>query len=364
MGARGAEVLSSRALNRATLERQLLLRRSDLTVEAAVERTVGLNAQSPNAPYLWLWSRLTDFELGDLTAAIEERRLVRSTMLRATQHLVAAGDFTWLRAVLQPLLERVQRNVFGKRVDGVDLAELVAAAREHLAGRMLTRPELGRLLGERWPGPERGALAWSVQYLEPVLHPAPSGTWNKLGSTPFVLASDWLGPLDTSPDPARLVRRYLAAYGPATVGDIRAWSGVSGLREVVDGLRTELRVFQDSAGRELFDLPDAPRPDPDVPAPVRFLAEFDNLLLAYADRTRVMTDEVRRRVCEGDAVWPTVLVDGAVRALWDITRDGTLTVRPFDRLSKAERDAITEEGTRLAAFAASTPDFRIASMSS
>lgn len=167
-------------------------------------------------------------------------------------------------------------------------------------------------------------------YLEPVLHPAPSGTWNTLGPTPFVLASDLLGPPHPDPAPQLLVRRYLAAYGPATVGDLRTWCGVSGLPEVVDGLRPELHVFRDERGRELVDLADAIRPDADVPAPVRFLPEFDNLMLAYADRTRMMTDEVRRQVCVGDGVAAT----GWRRRCWSTARSaapgrsGAMMARP------------------------------------
>jgi hypothetical protein len=192
------------------------------------------------------------------------------------------------------------------------------------------------------------------------VHPPSGGTWNSTGRTPFVLASDWLGPPPGMPadglsGPQRLVRRYLAAYGPATVSDIRAWSGVSGLREVVDSQRGELRVLADEAGRDLVDLPDGSRPEPDIPAPIRFLPEFDNLLLAYADRTRMMSDPVRRQVCVGDVVAATVLVDGVVGATWSLTRDsGTavLTIRPFHPWSRTDGAAVIEEGTRLLAFAA------------
>lgn len=353
------DALSTRALNRATLDRQMLLNRRELSTVEAIEGVVGLNAQSPNIPYLWLWARLAGFQHDYLTAAIEDRRVVRSVLMRATQHLVSAGDYRWLRTLLQPLLTRAQRNAFGRRTAGVDLDELVADARELLAGRTLTRTELGRLLAPRWPEADRQALGWSVQYLEPILHPAPSGTWNSRGETPFVLASDWLGPVHDPADVAasgkRMVQRYLAAFGPAAVADIRAWSGVSGLREVVDQLGDELRTFRDAGGRELVDLPEAARPDPDVPAAVRLLPEFDNLLLAFGDRTRLMTPEARRRVCVGDLVAPTVLLDGVVQGTWAIAHAGdaaTLTVTPFSWLRPAEVDAVTAEGADLLRFAA------------
>ncbi len=348
-----AELLDRRSLNRAVLHRQLLVRRSLVGVVDAIEQLAGLNAQHPNDPYLALAARLSGFELADLTAALEDRRVVRSTMMRATQHLVAATDFRWLRPVLQPLLARAQRNAFGRRTTGVDLAALVADARRILTGAVLTRPELGRLLAESRPGADGVALAWSVQYLLPVVHPAPSGTWDTLGPTPFALAEDHLsGPLDP-PDPRQMVRRYLAAFGPATAADMRAWSGVSGLPEIVAGMREELRPFRDEDGRELFDLPDAPRPDPDTPMPVRLLAPFDNVLLGYADRTRLMTDEVRRRVCVGDAVAATLLVDGTVSGTWEMDRPANvLTVHPFVRLPRQDVDAVIAEGTRLLEFAA------------
>lgn len=354
-------MLGPRALNRAALSRQGLLERwpAELGVRSAIRRSVGLNAQTPNSPYLWLWARLAGFRIEQLTSAIEDATVVRSVLMRATQHVVAADDFGWLRAVVQPLLGRVQRNVFGRATVDVDPDELVAATRDLLAGRTLTRPELGRLLDERWPGRQRYALAWSAQYLEPILHPAPSGTWNTLGPTPFVLASDLLGPPHPAPAPQFLVRRYLAAYGPATAGDLRTWCGVSGLPEVVDGLRPELRLFRDERGRELVDLPDAVRPDADVPAPVRFLPEFDNLMLAYADRTRMMTDEVRRQVCVGDGVAATVLVDGAVGGTWAIRREdaaAVLTMTPFAALTRNDRDDVEAEGMRLLAFAAADAD--------
>ncbi|TDD56968.1 winged helix DNA-binding domain-containing protein [Nonomuraea terrae] len=349
--------LSKRALGRALLDRQFLLRRADLPAVTAVERVFGLNAQSPNQPYLALWSRLDSFTIAGLTAAIEDRSLVRSTMMRATQHLMSVPDFRFVRPVLAPLLRRVQRNTFGRRTAGVDLDALVEEARELLDGRVVTRPQLGRLLAQRRPAADPTALGWSVQYLEPLVHPAPSGTWNVYGPTPCARA-DWTGvrPEATAEDVRRMVRRYLAAFGPASVSDARVWSGVSGLREMFEQLRPELRVYTDESGRELFDLPDRLIPAADLPAPVRFLPEFDAPLLAHADRGRIMTDEIRRQVCVGDAIAATVLVDGAVAATWTTSHDdgaAVLTVRPLRPLrpwSPADRDAVEAEAARLLAF--------------
>jgi hypothetical protein len=350
-------VLDQRALNRALLDRQLLLDRVDLPAPAAAERLVGLNAQDPDLPYLALWNRLRDVTIAEVTAAIEDRTLVRSTLMRATQHLVTPADFRLLRPALAPLLRRVQHNAFGRRTEGVDLDALVADARTLLAGgRVLTRPELGRLLAEDRPGTDPTALGWSVQYLVPVLHPAPSGTWGTRGATPFALA-DWTGvrPEATAADVEELVRRYLAAFGPATAADARVWSGVAGLREVFERLRPELRTYRDESGRELFDLPDATIPAEDVPAAVRLLPEFDATLLGHADRTRVMTDHVRRQVCVGAAVAATVLVDGTVAATWSSAyssdRDTvTATIRPLRPLSPTERAAVESEADHLLTF--------------
>jgi Winged helix DNA-binding domain len=350
------DVLGRRALGRATLERQLLLRRWDLPVAEAVERLGGLNAQDPEPPYLALWARLAGFEHDTLTRVLNDRGVVRSTLLRGTQHLVAAADCLAWRPLLQPLLDRIQRSGFGRATAGVDLEQLAAAARWLLTEQPLTRPELGRLLARRWPDREPGALAWSAQYLLPLVHPPPSGTWGRHGPTPYVLAESWLGrPLPAAPSPEGMVERYLAAFGPASVNDLQAWSGLTRLREPVERLGAALRPFRDEHGRQLYDLPDAPRPDPDTPAPPRLLPAFDNLLLAHADRSRVMTDEHRRRVSYGAVVEPSVLVDGRVVAVWRTLREhdgAVLEVELLTRLSGADRTAVAQEGMRLLDFAA------------
>ncbi|MFI6303625.1 winged helix DNA-binding domain-containing protein [Amycolatopsis thailandensis] len=352
MGARGTAVLSPRALNRALLGRQLLLGRVDLGVAEATEHLFGLNAQDPDLAYFALWNRLERFTIEDLTVAIERGVLVRSTMMRATQHLMSAADFRLVRPVLAPLLRRVQRNAFGGRTTGVDLGELVADAAELLEdGGVLTRPELGRALARTRPGADAQALGWTVQYLLALVHPAPSGTWGKRGATPFAVFPG-VPETATADDVRELIRRYLAAFGPATVADARTWSGVSGLREVFEQLRPELRTYTDETGRELFDLPDHEILSPDLPAPVRLLAEFDATLLAHADRTRVMTEPIRRQVCQGAAVAATVLVDGTVAATWTKDRMGVLTVVPLRSISDADRQAIEAEALRLLEFAA------------
>ncbi|HWD46173.1 MAG TPA: winged helix DNA-binding domain-containing protein [Actinomycetota bacterium] len=345
--------LDRRALNRATLARQLLLERVELPVTETVGRLGGLNAQDVEPPYLTLWARLAGFQRDALTRALEDRAVVRGALLRGTQHLVTADDYLAWRPLLQPVMDRFGRGALGRA--GVGREALAAAARGHLDGRRLTRRELARLLARDWPGHPPGELAWSVQYLLPLVHPPPSGVWGRGGPVPLVLAEAWLGRPLAAGSPEGLVLRHLAAFGPASVADIQAWSGLTRLREPTERLGGALRRLRDEDGRQLYDLPDAPRPDPGVPSPVRFLPPFDNLLLAHADRSRVMTDEVRRRVCVGAVVEPTVLVDGRVAAVWRLVREGgraVVEVEPLGRLAGPERDAVAGEGLRLLRFAA------------
>ena len=349
-----APILTRRALNRATVGRQGLLERAAMPALDMVGHLVAVQAQEPDAPYLGLWTRLRDFHQDELARLLEDRRVVRSSVLRATQHLVTADDYLWLRPLVQPVLERVQRGTLGRRNAGVDPAELASAARVLLAGRTLTRPQLRDLLAERWPDRDAQALAWAAQALVPVVHPPPAGTWRRRGVIPFALAEEWLGrPLAAEPAPEALLRRYLAAFGPASVADAQAWSGLTRLGEVAGRLRGELRPLRTEAGWELLDLADAPLADPGTPAPVRFLPEFDNLLLGHADRSRVVSDRHRGLVVQGLAA---VLVDGFARAVWTIARDrgtATLVVEALGGpLPAADRAAVAEEGARLLAFAA------------
>jgi hypothetical protein len=361
-----APALCRRALNRATLARQSLLERSSSTVPEVVARLVGLQSQLPSPPYVGLWTRLADFEPRTLTDLMTDRVIVRSTLMRYTLHLIGAADYRWLRPTLQPVLDRAQRSAFRSRLNGLDPGDIAAYGADLMAGRELTMSELRARLVERWPDADPTALGYSVQYLVPLVHVPPCGTWKQGGAVRLALAADRLGAaVDGTPDPVRLVRRYLAAFGPASVRDVQAWSGLTRLADVVEARRPELAVFRDEAGVELFDLPEAPRPAPDTPAPVRFLPEYDNLMVAFADRRRVMTDEQRKVISSGaggrtrtrhggqGAVAATVLVDGTVRATWKIeraARRATLVVEPFEPLTAAERDDVVAEAERLLGF--------------
>jgi Winged helix DNA-binding domain len=362
--------LSPRALNRAALRRQLLLGRAPLTALQAVGHLAGLQAQAPLAPYVGLWTRLAGFRHEELKELITERAVLRAHLMRNTVHLVDAGDYLRFRPLYQPVLARHLAGNFGKNLIGVDLAELAAVAADLLGQTPLTRVELGARLAPRWPDHDPASLAYAASHLLPLVQVPPRGLWGEPNHrAAFFLASAWLADRDSSASPSpplgldpasmmqstvleQLVLRYLAAYGPASVADAQAWSGLSRLREVTDRLGSRLRAFTGPDGAGLLDLPDAPRPDPDVPAPPRFLPEYDNLLLSYAERSRVIPHRRPVPLPPGHgATVGTLLIDGLWQADWKISQ-GVLEIEPFISLGPADRDAVAAEGERLLGFAA------------
>lgn len=347
-----SSVLGVRALNRAMLERQLLLRRWKVSIPNVLEQLVGLQAQAPNPPYIGLWTRLEGFEPGQLTQLINDRRVVRSVLMRGTLHLVTARDFLRLRPVLRPVLERLLLGSYGRLLGGLDTQALAASGRALLSARPRTSHELGKLLLEQWPGRDEKALANAIRNLEPLIHVPPAGTWDSHKPAELTTAESWLGrPLESITAPDEMVLRYLAAFGPATVKDVAVWSGLTAVREVIERLRPRVRTFHDEHGHELFDVPEVALPSPDTPAPPRLLPEFDNVLLSHADRTRIIADEHRSAVyTKNGLIRATVLLDGFVRGTWTLERDeGTATVCivPFGRLAAKDRTALAEEGARL-----------------
>jgi Winged helix DNA-binding domain len=363
-------VLSQRALNRALLSRQLLLDRADLPAEAsrrsaaviaAVEHLVGLQAQAPFPPYYGLWSRLGGFRPDDLAALITDRSVVRIAVMRGTIHLVSARDCLPLRGLLQPVIERGMRNAHGKRLEGVDAAALAAAGRALVEAEPMTFSELGQALASRWPGCLPADLAQAVRAFVPLVQVPPRAVWGRSGPSRHTSAEHWLGPQAAQQGPLRLpvlVTRYLAAFGPATVRDVQAWSGLTGVRSAVEELRPSLLTFRDENGAELFDLPSAPRPDADVPVPVRLIAEFDNLVLSHADRSRVISAASFGRLSTNNGIFPgSVLIDGFVAGMWRVTRAkhaATLTIELFGpaREDGQVRPEINREAERMLAFCA------------
>ena len=349
-------ILTLRELNRATLARQLLLRRHRLSVTKALERTAGLQAQWPPSPYIGLWSRVDDFHPDDLVRAVARRRVVKATLMRTTLHLVSAADYLAYGGIYRASRIRELERRLAALGEDADLAEEGARLAALAAERPRTRPELLALLGrpklrfeERSPW-----LAWYGLSAHAGLVNGPeSSVWRShtAGGT-FVPARTWLGADGSSGDDAaaHLVRRYLAAFGPASRADVAQWTGMA--RSVVDqglaGLR--LRRFRDELDRDLVDLPRAPLPPPDTTAPPRFLPRWDNLLLAHNVRTRAFPDEYRRTIIErnGD-VRETFLVDGFVAGQWRL-EGGRVRLTPFAPLPRSARREVEEEARRLEAF--------------
>jgi hypothetical protein len=354
-----AEVLSQRVLNRALLARQLLLRRERRDPIETIEHLVGVQAQAPSNPYLALWARLDTFSPDALSQAIAMRRAVRTTLMRATIHLVSARDCLALRPVMQPMLERTfASSAFAKNLAGVEIDELLAAGKTLLEAQPRTRAELKPLLAERWPAHDADSLTAAIGFLLPVVQTPPRGLWGERGQPRLATVVTWLGhPLEEDATPDETIVRYLAAFGPATTADMRTWSRLSGLRAAVERLRPRLITFRDERGRELFDLPDAPLPDPDTPAPPRFLPEYDNILLSHADRSRIIPDNASLPLPAGrGGELGSVLVDGMLAGMWRIARDRDrvrLSIEPAGRWSAADRAAVADEGAHLLAFVAS-----------
>ena len=345
-------LIDQRALGRATLQRQLLLKRDAMSPLAAVEHLVGMQAQSPNAPYVGLWSRLESFDPDDLARAVLDGHAARAPLMRATIHLVTARDCLALHPLTQPVLARAfSGQPFAGALADVDLVDLVSAGRELLSSEPRTRAEVGKTLAERWPDHDPASLALAVTYLLPVVQVPPRGVWGSTGEARWATTDSWLGGAGVPPDFSRddVVSRYLGAFGPATIADVHTWSGFTGVGDILERLRPQLRTFADERGRELFDLPDAPRPDPESPAPPRFLPEFDNLLLSHADRSRFIAEEDRRRVFGKGAL----LVDGYVRGAWRIARANlaaSLVIEPFAALADGDIGAVNAEGEALLDF--------------
>lgn len=358
-------MLGARALNRALMERQLLRARVVQPPLSVIEHLVGIQAQVPNQPYIGLWTRLAGFEPQELVTLTLERRVVRLALMRSTIHLVSARDALPLRALVEPVIVRSTNGSFGRFLVGLDAAAIAAAGRALVEEQPRTFSDLGACLVARWKGRNALALAQVVRAHVPLVQVPPRGLWGQSAAATVTSAEHWLGaraPRALTHD--RLVLRYLAGFGPATVMDAQSWSGLTKLREVFEGLRPGLVTFRDEKGRELFDLPDAPRPDPDTPLPPRFLPEYDNVGLGHADRARLSSGYPMPVFPATGLYVGSILLDGFGRGRWKIESArarSTLIVETVGKLSRSDRAALAEEGIRLLTFmegAAITHDVR------
>ncbi|MQY13641.1 hypothetical protein SRB5_37910 [Streptomyces sp. RB5] len=353
------DVLSTRALNRATLHRQWLTERHAAGPVEAAAHLVGLQAQSGDAPYYQLHSRLAGFTTGDLSAALTSREVARLVLMRGTIHLVAARDAVPMRAVVQPFLNTVLFNsTAGQTLVGIDTGAVAAAARDLLADGPLPGDELGARLAERWPQYTAGALVYLARCVLPLVQVPPRGVWGEGGGLVYALAEQWLDVPPGTDGLDELVLRYLAAFGPATVVDAQKWSSlaVKGLREAFERLRPKLVTYRGEDGRELFDVAGTELPDADLEVPPLLLGPFDNILLSYADRTRIIAkDDVKAVFTKNGIVRGTLVLDGFVAGVWKpalTRRRAVLECTPLRSLTRREKAGLEERGEELLAFAA------------
>jgi hypothetical protein len=352
-------VLTQRQLNRALLARQGLLERTATPVPDMIEQLVGMQAQVPSNPYVALWSRLRAFRPEALSALIEARAAVRAQTYRGTIHLHTARDLLATQPVTQSVLARTFTAAFTRRMGGVDPAAVAEAGRALLAAAPRTRAELAPELAPQWPAAEPEALAQAVTFGSALVQVPPRGLWRRPGQARWALTGQFLGAEpDADATADALVLRYLAAFGPATVADARTWSGLTGLRAVVERLRPGLRTFRDDRGRELLDVPDGALPDPATPAPPRFLPEYDNLALSHDDRSRVLAGLGPGGPFPRGTWIGSLLVDGFYRATWSLAEErdaATLTIGGFAARGDdptGTTDAIAAEADALIGFIA------------
>ncbi len=342
-------MLTQRELNRALLARQLLLERGRLPIGRALERIGGIQAQYAPSSYVRLWTNLDGFARNALTRALERKRAVQGTLMRSTIHLVSPRDYWLFSAGVGPSREAHWLRTWGRGQTSEDLARAREGLRAALAGRTVRRDELQQILDAH------GQSVWAGAWVELIREP-PSGTWERRRADLFRLAADWIRPERPTEEEGieRLLRRYLAAFGPARPADAASWAGVPPARMRETAERLALRAFRDEAGRPLVDLPRAPLPG-DVPVPARFLPTWDATLLAHARRTQILEEQHRERIfhVRNPQSVSTFLIDGTVAGTWRVepsTRKATLVVEPFERLPRAAAEELRTEGMGLAAF--------------
>jgi hypothetical protein len=349
-------LLSRRELNRALLERQLLLDRRPLAAVKAVERLAGLQAQSTPSPYLSLWTRLAAFERAELTKALTGRRLVKALLQRGTLHVAAPRHYWAIMTVRRELAASLWPPSYEARLPSARIAELAELVLAELDGRELTFKEVRELLEPHAREGVPPTFLWRrVQSHSYVVHVPPSGIWGYGGHGVYTAAAGKVRGVPPEPEEAfdELVRAYLAAYGPATKQDIGQWAGVPRMKPIADSLaRLPLRTFADEGGKVLYDLARAPLPDSETPAPPRLVPRFDNLVLSHADRSRILGDVPPSRIVTNNGlVHATILVDGFVAGTWQLEQ-GRVVLEPFGKLDAGVKRALKDEAARLEAFVA------------
>ena len=350
-----AQVLSTRVLNRTLLARQHLLARASMPAIDMVEHLVGMQAQIPTNPYLGLWSRLEGFEPAELEGLLLDRRAVRMVVMRGTIHLLSTDDALALRPVMQPVLddELFRNKTWSVGLEGVDIGPVLELGRRMVEEKPRPLSELRAAIAERWPEYDATTLAYTCRNQLPTFQVPPRGLWHRSGQVALTTIDTWSGrPLGTETAPDAVILRYLAAFGPASTSDVAAWSRLKGMREPMERLRPRLRTYRDERGRELFDLPDAPIADPEVPAPVRLLPDYDNVVLSHDDRSRMIPPAIRAnaRLLVGGAGF---LVDGFAAGFW--TTEGkrgarTMTLEPMTPLTADQRGDVEAEALEMLRF--------------
>lgn len=347
--------LSLKALNRATLARQMLLRRTDVSSKQAIKQLVGLQAQAPMSPYVGLWSRVEGFQRNGLAQLLETGEVIKATTMRATLHLITSADYAYFRETLQPVLTASWHSITKRKAQDLDMGRILSLAKPYFQESPRSFEELSQFLSNAFPDLDVGALRYTVRMHLPMVQVPVSEGWSYPAKPKFALATDWVHePFNTKYDLNTLIYRYLAAFGPATIMDMQTWLGMSKLKPYFEALRSQLLSFRDENRRELFDLPNAPRPDMEIEAPIRFLPEYDNLLLSHQLRTRVIPEVYRPKVfLEALRVRATFLIDGFVQGAWKLEtqqKEAVLVLEPFVSLSHLEKERLAEEALKLLHF--------------
>lgn len=348
-----APILTLSELNCATLARQHLLQRTNLAPMAMLTHLVGMQGQVSNAPYIGLWSRLQHFQRSELTTLIEQRQAVKSTTMRSTLHLMTADDYAQFRLALRPKMLSILERFFAQPTANLTFSDFTARVKAFVQ-QPHTAVELRAVFENIFADLQltQGYSSDAIRSVIPLIMPAPNGIWNYNGRPTFIDATTYLN-RELTPAAASLpslVLRYLAAFGPASMQDIQTWSGLTRLQATVEQLRPQLLTFRDDQGSELFDLPDAPRPEADTPAPIRFLPIYDNITLSHANRRRIVTDANLKRISVGNGYHPTLLVDGFVGGIWKVEQhktSATLAINLFQPLTDQQSQELHSEGEQL-----------------